>query len=210
MKVPGFTAEASCYGHGSVYVRGGHHRIGQKIYPASYIDQDCYDNCFQNCSDLCSGSGKGHTDCLNRCRQHNAGCRSSCTRVGTAPQPASKSVSPTDLEPPTAHVWIDDSQCTRVVKSCGGSFASISDCQASGCPICASTGVGIVCCHGVCVERKTCTHFDGQCTGTHLWLWETPPMRCIQGQCCGGWNQFPWVVQCDDGSTSMGCGFCLW
>src|SRR5438094_9597471 len=104
MKMPGFTAEASCYGANSVYMRGVRRRIDQRICPASYIDQDCYDNCFQDCSDLCSGSGKDHTDCVNRCHQHNAGCRSSCTRTGTAPQPASESVSPTEPELSKAHI----------------------------------------------------------------------------------------------------------
>jgi hypothetical protein len=66
-----------------------------------------------------------------------------------------------------------------------------------------------------CAVYSQCIHYDGDCTGTKLFFWQTPPTRCVtsasgKSQCITAWSQYPWIMECDDGTSSQGSGFCLW
>jgi hypothetical protein len=78
MNTPGFTAKASLY-----RANGYYHAVGLTtptdgaIYPAYFVDQDCYSQCYSLCAPDCVrdfvGVNKG--GCLRQCA---AECRRDC------------------------------------------------------------------------------------------------------------------------------------
>ncbi|OJT25647.1 hypothetical protein BO221_07240 [Archangium sp. Cb G35] len=66
-----------------------------------------------------------------------------------------------------------------------------------------------------CVEQDvwTCTHFDGQCSGTWT-FWNPYRERCVivdgVSQCTTGYNQFPWIIKCSNGHQEQNNAFCMW
>ena len=67
----------------------------------------------------------------------------------------------------------------------------------------------------VSTHNRCCQSSHGSCTGSTLIPWRPPPTRCATSpvgftKCCTGWNQYPWIRECDDGTRTDGCGFCVW
>jgi hypothetical protein len=119
---------------------------------------------------------------------------------------------------PAAQTYETD-ECTFWTSgtSCGSAFSDPQTCQAYCSGFCQPRAGGYECCTPTtnCAATTHCKHFDGDCTGTHVWFWDTPPTRCVTAdsgftRCAGGWNQYPWVVECNNGSRTSGVGFCLW
>jgi hypothetical protein len=65
-------------------------------------------------------------------------------------------------------------------------------------------------------RRRCCDVYHGSCTGSPGWLaYSAPTPQCVatpQGhaRCSYWWNQYPWIRECDDGSSVSGDGFCFW
>lgn len=101
---------------------------------------------------------------------------------------------------------------------CGVPYPNMSTCiSACSGGFCQPHQGAYACCRQqeVCTGTTTCTHYDGDCTGTKLFFWQPAPTRCVTGQsgmsrCVSGWNQYPWVRECGNGSRTSGVGFCLW
>jgi hypothetical protein len=119
---------------------------------------------------------------------------------------------------PASSTWTS-TECARYapITSCGVPYPNLADCIATCSSSCNPVPGGYACCSTsqVCVSTTTCTHYDGDCTGTKLFFWQPPPTRCVTSasgltKCAGGWNQYPWILQCANGSQSSGVGFCLW
>jgi hypothetical protein len=109
----------------------------------------------------------------------------------------------------------------RWVRECGPTFSNqalCGECGLSG--VCTNVGPGLwACCRDVLRCTRTapgCCYYDGNCTGTKLFFWQRAPTRCVTSprgftQCCGGWNQYPSIRECPNGTVKWaGCSFYVW
>jgi hypothetical protein len=211
--LPGFSADRALYGpHGSYQqlthlttrieptFRLAQEEVGPCSSPTSPACRQCWSACIRSCSE------PNPRYCFNDCREQCGG------------QPRDPGPVGGGSGPPTtpANTWTStDCIGYRQVQVCGVPYPTLSDCIATcSSGICTPTPGGYGCCstREVCIGTTSCTHYDGYCTGSILTGAST---RCVASpsgftRCAGGPNQFPWVVECSDGSRSSGVGFCLW
>ena len=207
--LPGFSADRALDGPRRSYrVEHFTSPVAHSVRPAqdrpcrtsrtSAACQECWDNCISGCDNP---------------RECFPGCRVGCGGQPRDPGPVGGGGGPPTTP---ANTWTStDCIGYRQVQVCGVPYPTLSDCIATcSSGICTPTPGGYGCCstREVCIGTTSCTHYDGYCTGSILTGAST---RCVASpsgftRCAGGPNQFPWVVECSDGSRSSGVGFCLW
>lgn len=105
-------------------------------------------------------------------------------------------------------------KCRTRCETCCGSREGWYRCWSCNCRDVCETEMCWRCVEARDVCRK-CVVCHGRCTGTKLLFWQQAPTRCAEApsgrrQCVSGWNQYPWIKECDDGTVNSGGGFCLW
>jgi len=207
--IPGFLADQSLAAPGL-----GSHRVAQFVATVGLGTRPAQDDAPCRVSRTSSACRTCWSDCISGCanaRDCFTSCRLECGGQPPDPGPVGAPAVPTT----PANVWTSI-DCTgyRQVQVCGVPYPTLSDCIATcSSGVCTPMPGGYGCCstREVCVGTTTCTHYDGSCTGSFLTGSTT---RCVASpsgfsRCAGGPNQFPWVVECTNGSRSSGVGFCL-
>ena len=108
-----------------------------------------------------------------------------------------------------------DVQCVNW-SSASGSFGCAATCGRNF-GVCVEVGFSAWRCRRqgrACIRGRTCCSYHGPCTGSTIWP-RPAPTRCVTSSggfthCCRGWNLYPWIRECDDGTRTQGCGFCFW
>ena len=188
MNIPEFTAEASLYRSINRYVCHTHHRAQPQVTPAAY-DQSCLNECLQDCGITCAGeSGSTKAACVRRCSNENANCKTGCYVTSTPPPP---------LPPPAPTKFASR---MRTAFECTKWHYGFTGRGLEGGDVCDSP-----------IQR--CVYFEGACTGSPFSDPSSFHTRCVTAGgttfCCNGWNQFPFIRVCADGSETPGCSFCL-
>jgi hypothetical protein len=151
-----------------------------------------------------------YMECVRKCRAAGlSGCEQNCRPPGPGPGPTLTTPPPT-VYPANTWTTMEPRNCVATQES--GGYVACSSCP---CSACQPTGMPDVCtCLNTevkCQETR-CDNWVGPCTGGGLG--SGAPTNCINVagfvQCCGSWNQMPWVKRCADGSAAAGCGGPCW
>jgi hypothetical protein len=140
-----------------------------------------------------SAGGLPGDECYLSCREEGgtyASCKQQCAVVPTVPVPVS--TAPVATTPPSSPVYE-----WQVLECTAGRTSSRDPIQ-----------------YGqTCKTYQQCTHFDGPCTGSPFLDPARVHTSCITAagvtQCTTGWNQFPSIRACADGSVMQSNNFCL-
>jgi hypothetical protein len=182
-----------------------------------------YRECVVDCITTCHEFGaKGYASCMSGCPGKCAGCphiplpaliggplpplNLSNFHTSRSTEDSSRDCFPYQYD--SGYRWPSDD---------GEAFIDCSvseECRGGTCAPAPEGGDAVACfLTSTMCRPTTCTHFDGPCTGSHVWFDAPAPTRCISAggtvQCCGGWYQYPWVKACADGTRTQGCGFCV-
>jgi hypothetical protein len=218
MATPNFTGARSLYQSSAHYRGTATFGCAEGTAQLAVKDPTCINRCSRSCASECADLfGGAKSACINACSAEAAACRAQCPDVPAPPPPPPP---PPRQYPP--RYTSKSTECTREVAQtqCQGfTFFSMNDCIQNCGGYCIPEAGIYRCCHDafVCVSSRTCTQYEGPCTGINIAGLVSPGEGyCVtsptsgQTKCTYNWSELPWIRECDDGTTRTGTNFCIW